>query len=32
MLDGLFLALLAGFALVTWALIVLCARLMGGSQ
>jgi hypothetical protein len=32
MLDALFLAIVAGFALLTWALIVLCDRLMGGGQ
>jgi hypothetical protein len=32
MLDGLFLILLAGFGLLSWALIVLCERLLGGNQ
>lgn len=32
MLDAIFLILLAGFGLLSWALISLCERLMGGSQ
>jgi hypothetical protein len=32
MLDAMFLALMACFALLSWGLIVLCERLMGGSQ
>jgi hypothetical protein len=32
MLDALFLILLAGFGLLSWGLIALCERLMGGSR
>jgi hypothetical protein len=32
MSDALYLILLAGFGLLSWALVVLCERLMGGSQ
>jgi hypothetical protein len=32
MLDATYLAILAGFGLLSWGLIVLCERLMGDSQ
>ena len=32
MLDALFLGILAGFAVLTWALILLCDWLLGGQQ
>ena len=32
MADVMYLALVAGFGLLSWALIVLCERLMGGNQ
>jgi hypothetical protein len=32
MLDAMYLAIMAGFGLLSWGLIVLCERLMGGRQ
>jgi hypothetical protein len=32
MSDALFMAILAGFAVLTWALILLCDWLLGGGQ